>query len=140
MKAELLGGGCAGGEGSTPGLGGGPEFAAAWGSVPTEPGVARGFPDLRGKKACRRQASTSTGFRAAPRTASARRIYCEHREAGLRPSQRKLLKFAESAMARKSRDKGKCSERRVYVSPGSGPPGLGTAISRLAFLPPVAVF
>lgn len=50
MKAELLGGGCAGGEGSTPGLGGGPEFAAAWGSVPTEPGVARGFPDLRGKK------------------------------------------------------------------------------------------
>lgn len=49
MKAELLGGGCAGGEGSTPGWGG-PEFAAAWGSVPTEPGVARGFPDLRGKK------------------------------------------------------------------------------------------
>lgn len=49
MKAELLGGGCAGGEGSSPGWGA-PEFAAAWGSVPTEPGVARGFPDLCGKK------------------------------------------------------------------------------------------
>lgn len=49
MKAELLGGGCAGGEGSIPSWGG-PKFAAAWGSVPTEPGVARDFPDLCGKK------------------------------------------------------------------------------------------